>query len=125
MEDYSRTELKAECFDRFGTLNLEGKRLSRVPDAVTELSEVQHLMLKDNSLTELPTTINKLNRLLLLHLDGKNLTELPAEIGDLKELRWLSVSNNQLVGLPTSIQKLNRLRAVSYTHLTLPTKRIV
>ena len=58
MEDYSSAELKAECFDRFGTLNLDGKRLSRVPDAVTELSEVQQLRLKDNNLTELPTTIN-------------------------------------------------------------------
>ena len=39
MEDYSSAELKAECFDGFGTLYLDGKRLSRVPDAVTELSE--------------------------------------------------------------------------------------
>ena len=45
------------------TLNLRGKGLSRVPDAVTELSEVENLILNHNNLTELPTSIRKLNRL--------------------------------------------------------------
>ena len=58
MEDYSTAKLKAKCFDHFGGLNLGGKGLSRVPDAVTELSEVWELKLKDNNLTELPTSIN-------------------------------------------------------------------
>ena len=60
MEDYSSAELQAKCLDYFGTLHLDGKELSRVPDAVTELSEVQQLRLKDNNLTEFPTSINKL-----------------------------------------------------------------
>ena len=58
MEDYSSAELQAKCLDCFGTLHLDGKGLSRVPDAVTELSKVRKLKLKDNNLTELPTSIN-------------------------------------------------------------------
>ena len=55
MEDYSSAELQAECFDYFGTLHLDGKGLSTVPDAVTELTEVEEISLTDNNLTELPS----------------------------------------------------------------------
>ena len=67
MEDYSSAKLRAKVIkdeDGRPTLNLDGKGLSRVPDAVTELSEVEEISLTDNNLTELPTSINKLNRLL-------------------------------------------------------------
>ena len=60
MEDYSSAELKVEYLkSEFGvtTLDLGGEGLSRVPDAVTELSEVQELRLNGNNLTELPTSI--------------------------------------------------------------------
>ena len=60
------------------TLDLDGQGLSRVPDAVTELTEAQKLSLCENNLTQLPTIINKLNRLEQLCLDKNNLTELPA-----------------------------------------------
>ena len=66
MEDYSSAELRAkviENIDGRATLNLDGEELSGVPDAVTELSEVENLSLKGTYLTELPTSINKLNRL--------------------------------------------------------------
>ena len=99
MEDYSSTKLKAKYLKyHFGVaiLDLAAEGLSRVPDAVIELSEVEELFLQKNKLTKLPTSINKLNRLKRLLLDGNNLTELPAEIGDLKELRQLCVSGNPL-----------------------------
>ena len=76
MEGYSSAKLKAKYLkDYFGlaTLDLHGKGLSRVPDAVTELSEVQILRLDDNNLTKLPTSINKLNRLELLDVNETTL----------------------------------------------------
>ena len=60
MEDYSSAKLRAKVIKnifRRATLNLDGEGLSRVPDAVTELSEVQELRLNGNNLTELPTSI--------------------------------------------------------------------
>ena len=83
MEDYSSAKLRAKLTENMlgrPSLNLDGKGLSRVPDAVTELSEVEEISLTDNNLTELPTSINKLNRLRRLDLDRNKLTELPAEI---------------------------------------------
>ena len=78
MEDYSSAKLKACVQDGGGvvSLNLSGKGLSRVPDAVTELTEAEELKLDDNNLTELPTSINKLKNLIMLDLSGNKLTKL-------------------------------------------------
>ena len=69
MEDYSSAKLKAYVKNRGGvvSLDLSEKGLSRVPDAVTELTEVEELKLNDNNMTELPTSINKLRNLVTLH----------------------------------------------------------
>ena len=72
MEHYSSAKLRAKYLKYYlgrATLNLDGKELSRVPAAVTELREVQGLSLCENNLTKLPTSINKLNRLKVLYLD--------------------------------------------------------
>ena len=58
MEDYSSAKLRAKLTENMlgrPSLNLDGKGLSRVPDAVTELSEVEEISLTDNNLTELPS----------------------------------------------------------------------
>ena len=64
-------------------------------------------------LTELPPEIGDLTWLSALLLGENQLTELPPEIGDLTNLHRLGLGRNQLT------------EPVSYTHLTLPTKRIV
>ncbi|CAH3015365.1 unnamed protein product [Porites evermanni] len=114
MEDYSSATLKADInyIDGVAMLNLSEKGLSRLPDAVTELSEVGALWLSGNNLTELSTSINKLKNLRSLYLSVNKLAELPPEICDLKELEKLFVSSNQLVGLPSSIEKLNKLKCL-------------
>ena len=98
MEHYSSTKSRAHLeydISRL-VLDLKGKRLSRVPDAVTKLSDLKKLVLDENNLIELPARISKLKNLIALKLDGNKLTKLPAEIGDLKELRLLSVLFNNL-----------------------------
>ena len=109
--EHSYEELKACIEYQLGeaVLDLRRKRLSKVPDAVTELSELGVLLLNENNLTELPKSICKLKNLRSLNLDHNRVTHLPDDIGDLKELRELSVSNNQLVCLPSSILRLKWL----------------
>ena len=70
MEDYSSAELKRYVKDEGGVviLDLSRKGLSRLPDAVTELTEVEEFKLNNNDLTELPTSINKLKNLVGLYL---------------------------------------------------------
>jgi len=76
MEHYSSTKLNA-CIKYEGgvaILDLNGRGLSRVPDAVTELSKVEKLRLDKNNLTELPASINKLKNLTKLDLKHNQLT---------------------------------------------------
>ena len=104
MKHYSCTQLRAylKYVNGLTVLDLGAKGLLKVPDAVTELSEIEKLELDRNMLIELPTSISKLKNLTVLTLNDQcsDLTELPAEIGDLRELRELWVSHNKLVGLP-------------------------
>ena len=54
MENYSSAKLKSYVRVTGGvvSLDLSGNGLSRVPDAVTELTEVEELRLYNNNLTE-------------------------------------------------------------------------
>ena len=79
---YSSTELGAYVRHKYGerltVLDLKGEGLFRVPDAVTERSEIeiQILVLDENKLIELPVSINKLKNLILLNLKNNKLTKL-------------------------------------------------
>ena len=80
---YSSTELGAYVRHKYGerltVLDLKGEGLFRVPDAVTERSEIeiQILVLDENKLIELPVSINKLKNLILLNLKNNKLTNQP------------------------------------------------
>ena len=60
MEHYSNTKLRASLKyeDGLAVLDLKEKRLSRVPDAVTELSEIKKfkLVLEKNNVIKLPVS---------------------------------------------------------------------
>ena len=90
-------------------LDLRRKALSKVPEAVFNLTELEGLKLSDNYLKELPTSINKLKNLKWLRLDKNQLRELPHSICELSNLFWLSVDNNQLITLPDEIGELKKL----------------
>ena len=107
MENISAEKLRESIFN--GSLDLSGKGLSKVPEAVTDLTELEVLDLSDNYLNELPTSINKLKNLERLRLNRNQLRELPHSIYELSNLTWLSVENNQLSVLPSNIKHLKNL----------------
>ena len=82
MEHYSSAQLRGLCLKYeagLAVLDLKGERLFRVPDSVTERSEIeiQILVLDENKLIELPVSINKLKNLILLNLKNNKLTNQP------------------------------------------------
>ena len=81
MKYYSRFDLRAYVEHKYGhgltVLYLKGKGLFSVPDAVTEQSETEILVLDENELIELPASINKLKNLILLNLKNNKLTNQP------------------------------------------------
>ena len=92
MEHYSSTKLRSHLKyeDGLVVLDLNAARISsQIPDAVTELSEIEKLVGTFRNLIELPASISKLKNLIVLKLDNNKIRELPPEIGDLRELRVL------------------------------------
>ena len=75
---------------------MNGNKLTELPAEIGDLRELRQLWLSDNQLVGLPTSIQRLTKLVKLDLYGNKLTDLPAEISDLRELRMLSVSQNPL-----------------------------
>ena len=64
MEHYSSIKLSAylKYEDQLAVLDLKGNKLLRVPDAVTELIEIDKLVLDENNLIDLPASISKLKK---------------------------------------------------------------
>ena len=96
MEHYSNTKYK----DGLSVLDLKEKGLSRVPDVVTELSEIEKLVLEKNNLIELPPSINKLKNLIVLNLENNKLTELWPQgavgaVGELQPVGWFAYQYTQ------------------------------
>ena len=83
MEKMSAEELRKKIYThKFGVrcLDLCEKELSKVPEAVFDLTELEERDLSVNYLKELPTIINKLKNLKTLTLVRNQLRELPHSI---------------------------------------------
>ena len=124
MENISAEKLREMIYtDEFGyrVLYLSGKGLSKVPEAVTDLTELEELYLSDNYLKELPTSMNKLKNLKRLILYNNQLKELPDSICELSNLTVLSVGHNQLCVVPANIKHLKKLWRLDLRYNQLPT----
>ena len=97
--------------DRLGRkcLDLSNKNLTKVPEAVTKLTELRELSLSFNHLTKLPDNLCELVNLTGLNVYGNKLTGLLRTFSQLKELVVLNLSSNQLSGLPAWIEELKEL----------------
>lgn len=73
-----------------------GEKLNELPAAVTELTDLNILILRGNNLTTIPASIGKLSNLKKLVLANNKLTTLPDEIGELKGLKTLNLKGNNI-----------------------------
>ena len=75
-------------------LILTDNRLQQLPTSIARLEHLQKLMLAGNRLESLPEGMSGLHRLELLRLSANQLPELPAWIGELPRLSWLAYAGN-------------------------------
>jgi len=117
-------------------LDLSSQRIQTIPPTIGELTNLTHLILRDNDLNTLPDEIGELSNLRYLDVRNNNLTTLntvicqlvnleylnlrhnlimhvPPDIGNLYNLTELNINNNQLDTLPHEIGKLTKLRQLS------------
>ena len=119
MENISAEKLREMIYtNKYGdrVLDLRGEGLSKVPEAVTDLTELEGLYLSDNYLKELPTSINKLKNLKWLILGNNQLRELPHNPQRICELSNLTGLKNQLYVEPAYNKHL-RISGYMYLYL--------
>jgi len=103
---YDITNLNARRID------LSGKGLTKIPDFVFYMKNLQELYLSNNKITTLPSEIRHLKKLDGLDLNRNKLVSLPPEFGQLKNLETLQLSKNKLVSLSESIGQLKKLKVI-------------
>ena len=81
--------------------------LTELPTSVGHLTKITNLNLDRNRLEFLPCEIGNLTVLGVLSLRENRLCELPSEIGNCRELHVLDVCGNRLRHLPFSLTSLN------------------
>src|SRR6516162_10062732 len=105
------------------TLDLSRLKLSTLPEAIGQLSQLQELYLYFNQLSTLPEAIGRLSKLEKLDFSGNQLSTLPEAIGQLSQLQELYLAGNQLNTLPEALQSLAKLEKLflhGNPHLGLP-----
>lgn len=95
---------------------------------------MQELILTENFLIELPSSIGRMHRLNNLNVDRNALVALPSEIGNLTNLDVLSLRDNKLTKLPVELGNCvslhvldvsgNRLQNLPYSLVNLQLKAV-
>ncbi|XP_064382340.1 uncharacterized protein LOC135331191 isoform X2 [Halichondria panicea] len=89
---------KLEC------LYIEGNELSTLPESLfISCPNLRWLDLRNNHLTSIPPSIEKLRYLRTLLLEGNRIISLPPQLGRLRHLTGLNLSNNPLENPPKHI----------------------
>lgn len=104
-----------------------GEKLTAVPDAVTQMSNLQALNLNGNWLTAVPDAIAQLSNLQGLYLSNNQLTAVPEAITQLPNLRVLGLEDNQLTAVPGWLVELPKLgRLYLYNNpITMPPPEVL
>jgi leucine-rich repeat protein SHOC2 len=97
---------------RFTRLNPKTSTL-KIPADVSNLVNLEELILDYARLQALPEEIGKLEKLKILSLMGNDLTRLPDSIGSLKTLSELNLCGNKLTDLPRSLNSLKNLKSIT------------
>ncbi len=126
-EAYKAAEKKIEEAHRTGstTLDLSGKPsekpkfLTKLPESLSQLTQLKSLDLSFNKLTELPNWLCQLNQLQSLSLSHNQLIELPEWIGQLKQMKSLNLSHNELIELPEWIGQLKQMQSLRLAGIQL------
>jgi GTPase SAR1 family protein len=112
---YYKAEKKIEEALRCGAteLNLFNMKLTKLPESLGGLAQLQWLDLSTNQLMTLPESMGNLTQLHWLNLSRNRLTAIPKSFSNLMQLQSLYLSSNQLTVLPESLGQLTQLQKLN------------
>jgi|GEM_PF-2013241 len=99
--------------EQLDTLILKGCSLTEIPGNVDSAISLRSLDLSANSLTSLPETLNELKGLTTLNLGGNQFTQWPDIIQHLAHLERIDLSSNRISQIPFWIGSLENLSVVN------------
>ncbi|KAL4138707.1 hypothetical protein PRIC2_002211 [Phytophthora ramorum] len=114
--DLSHNQLEQDLSEGFGALTglkeliLSGNKLSRLPDSIAILGNLEILHIEENALTTLPERIGNLNKLHVLTAHTNQLTTLPSSFAALRNMQNLDLKKNRLESTSESLAALSRLK---------------
>jgi len=94
-------------------LDLSGRGITEVPQAIFELKHLKILSLDHNEIWEIPEAIKKLTALEVLDLSHNQLVEVPKLLGTLPNLKFIETVGNPITGsgiLPKVVYKSKEIR---------------
>ncbi|WP_225986470.1 leucine-rich repeat-containing protein kinase family protein [Rufibacter sp. LB8] len=112
----------AQC-PKLEMIGFKACRLQTVPENAIPKT-TRWLILTDNQITQLPTSISLCTNMQKLMLAGNRLTELPPEMAALQNLELLRISANNLTELPEWLFRLPRLSWLAFSGNPCQAKRL-
>merc|ERR1719184_158258 len=105
--------------EKLNFLQISQAKLAVLPETLGCLSNLTSLVLKGNTLTDIPTSLNSLRKLKLLDLSMNKITFLPP-IPNLTDLTTLNLSLNMLFGV-LDIEGIEKCQKLSLVDLSANT----
>lgn len=88
------------ALESLNLLNISDTSLSALPIEISNLSNLQTLLLYGNEIKTIPDSIGCLEKLKVLDLSRNQLEDVPETITKLHNLATINISNNQLTSFP-------------------------
>ncbi|HEY1758581.1 MAG TPA: leucine-rich repeat domain-containing protein [Bryobacteraceae bacterium] len=95
------------------SLDLSGSELTEIPEALTQLTNLQELLLSNNQLKAIPEALGQLTNLRFLNLTSNQLTAIPEAFAQFTKIEHLNLSNNRLTAIPGALAQLIKLRILN------------
>ncbi|KAK7507213.1 hypothetical protein BaRGS_00001148, partial [Batillaria attramentaria] len=104
------------CLPHLEVFSANGNNLCELPKQFGLLRFLREVHLNENSLSQLPDSIQYLVNLKVLRLTGNQLACLPVDFGEIGGLEELSVEENKLTRFPATFALLTNLRLLEAGH---------
>uniref|UniRef100_A0ACD5V1J5 Uncharacterized protein n=1 Tax=Avena sativa TaxID=4498 RepID=A0ACD5V1J5_AVESA len=112
-----------KSFMLLSTLDLQGTKITRVPNEVFDMFNLRFLGFRDTEVEELPKSVGRLQKLEVLDAYNAKLSSLPESVATLRKLRYLYVATGPKTGtkgvvvwtgfqVPNGIRHLTALQAL-------------